>query len=226
MSILHINRLKSLLELKVFPFINTEKIKEGISNIDNSELEGLLLSQAYLLYTLRNLTNLDYKLLSVAIVDIFKDNGLDAILYSSHDNTLYLCQSRFNKKGKSSIDREDILKFLEGVNDILSLRFEKFNTKIQALKENIEKAIYSPSVQIRLLIGHTGNKLSDEVSKLINERINSLNDTSEVIFFEEYSLVQAYDDLMKLASGETMSLDIDLLNWGVTGEPYKSYYGV
>lgn len=225
MSILHINRLKSLLESKVFPFIDVEKIKEEKPNISESQLESLCLSQAYLLYILRNLTNLDYKLLSGAIVDNFKDNGIDAILYSTQDNTLYLCQSKFNKKGQSTIDTGEVLKFLEGVNDILSLRFEKFNTRVQALKEKIEKAIYSPAVQIKLLIGHTGNKLHDDINELINEKIDSLNDTSEVIFFEEYSLVKAYNDLMESASGEAINVDVDLLNWGINEEPYKSYYG-
>ena len=226
MGVLHINRLKSLLTTQVFPHINREKIKSEKKNIGDSQLESICLSQAYLLYALKNLTDLEYSTLSGSIVDNFKDNGLDAILYSPQNNTLYLCQAKFSQKGKSTIDKGEVLKYLDGVNDILALDFSKFNDKINELKKDIEQAIYSPTIQIKLVIAHSGNKLSDEIEKLIIDKIELLNDTDEVIFLEEYNLVRAYTHLKESASGEPINIEVDLINWGINEEPYKSYYGM
>lgn len=226
MGVLHINRLKSLLETKVFPYLDIEKIKTDKPKIEDKELESICLTQAYLLYVLRNLTDLEYSILTNSIIDNFKDNGLDAILYSPKNNTLYLCQSKFNQKGKSTVDKGEILKYLEGVNDILALDFSKFNNKIKGLRKDIEDAIYSPTIQIKLVIAHSGNRLSDEIEKLVVEKIELLNDTDEVIFFEEYNLVKAYTHLKESASGEPINIEVDLVNWGINEEPYKAYYGM
>jgi hypothetical protein len=226
MSILHISRLKTLLENQVFQYINDDKIKSEKPRISDEELENIKLTQSYLLFSLKNITGLDYSELNTCIVDNFKDNGLDAILYSQINNTLYLCQSKFNKKGNCSIDKGETLKFLEGINDILSLNFSKFNSKINSLKNEIELAINSPKIKIEIILVHSGNKLSDEIGNLIIDKIEALNDTDEVIFFEEYNLIKAYNHLKEAVNGEPINVDIDLFNWGINEEPFKSYYGI
>lgn len=226
MSILHISRLKSLLENQIFQFINEEKIKSEKPKINDEELENIKLTQSYLLFALKNITGLDYSELSNCIVDNFKDNGLDAILYSQISNTLYICQSKFNKKGNCTFDKGETFKFLEGINDILSLNFSKFNSKVNSLKKDIEFAINSSNIKIEIVLIHSGNKLSDEIGNLIKDKIEALNDTDEVIFFEEYSLVKAYNHLKEAVNGEPINVDIDLFNWGINEEPYKSYYGI
>lgn len=226
MSILHISRLKTLLENQVYQYINDVKIKSEKPKINNEELENIKLTQSYLLFALKNITGLDYLELSNCIVDNFKDNGLDAILYSQINNTLYLCQSKFSKKGNCSFDKGETLKFLEGINDILSLNFLKFNSKINSLKNEIELAINSPNIKIEIILVHSGNKLSNEIRNLIDNKIEDLNDTDEVIFFEEYNLVKAYNHLKEAVNGEPINVDIDLFNWGINEEPFKSYYGI
>lgn len=225
MSILHISRIKTLLENQVFQHVNTSKIKSEKPKISTDELENICLTQSYLLYALKSITGLDYSELSDCIVDNFKDNGIDAVLYSQKNNTLYLCQSKFNKKGVCNVDKGEILKFLEGINDILALDFSKFNSRINELKENIELAIYSANIRIQVVLAHSGNKLANEIKKLILDKVESLNDTDEVIFFEEFNLVEAYNYLKDSVAGEPINIELDLSNWGINEEPYKSYYG-
>ncbi len=226
MSILHISRLKTLLENQIFEYLDIEAIKTEKSKISDEELENIKLTQSYLLFALKNITGLDYSELSNCIVDNFKDNGLDAILYSHISNTLYICQSKFNKKGNCSFDKGETFKFLEGINDLLSLNFSKFNSKINSIKSDIEYAINSPNIKIEVILVHSGNKLSDEIGKLIKDKIEALNDTDEVIFFEEYNLVKAYNNLKESVNGEPINVDIDLFNWGINEEPFKAYYGI
>lgn len=225
MSILHISRLKTLLETQVFQYVDTAKIKSDKPKISADELENICLTQSYLLYALKSITGLDYSEMTGCVVDNFKDNGIDAVLYSQKNNTLYLCQSKFNKKGICNVDKGEILKFLEGINDILSLNFSKFNSRINDLKKDIELAIFSANIRIQVVLVHSGNKLADEIRKLIVDKIESLNDTDEVIFFEEYNLVKAYSCLKDSVTGEPINIELDLSNWGINEEPYKSYYG-
>ncbi|GAT63959.1 AIPR family protein [Paludibacter jiangxiensis] len=225
MSILHISRIKTLLENQVFQHVNLDQIKIEKPKISADELENICLTQSYLLYALKSITGLDYSELSDCIVDNFKDNGIDAILYSKKNNTLYICQSKFNKRGTCSVDKGEILKFLEGINDLLALDFSKFNSKVNSLKENIELAIYSANIRIQIVLIHSGNMLACEIKDLILNKIELLNDTDEVIFFKEFSLVEAYNFLKDSVSGEPINIELDLSNWGINEEPYKSYYG-
>lgn len=225
MGVLHISRLKTLFESQIFEFIDDKKITKQKPNISNEELYNIKLSQSMLLFALRNISGLEYKELRNSIVDNFKDNGLDAILYSEKNNTLYICQSKFSQKGNSNIDKGETLKFLEGINDLLILNFSKFNEKVKTLKKDIEYAINSPNIRIEIILAHSGNFLSSDIDLLIREKIEALNDTDEVIFYEEYNLIKAYNDLKEAVNGEPINAEFDLSNWGIMDEPYKSYYG-
>lgn len=225
MGILHISRLKTLLENQVFSHIDEKSIKNQKPKISSEELENVKLSQAMLLFALKNITNLDYKDLKYCIVDNFKDNGIDAVLYSKPTNSLYICQSKFSKKGNSNVDKGEVLKFLEGINDLLLLKFDKFNDKVNSLKDEIEYAINTPNIKIEIILAHSGNSLSKEIEELIKSKISDLNDTDEVIFFEEYNLIKGYYDLKEAVNGEPINTEFDICNWGILEEPYKSYYG-
>ena len=225
MGVLHISRLKTLFESQIFEFIDDKKIIAQKPNITEEELYNIKLSQSMLLFALKNISGLEYKDLKSSIVDNFKDNGLDAILYCEKNDTLYICQSKFSKKGNSNIDKGETLKFLEGINDLLILNFSKFNEKVKSLKKDIEYAINSPNIRIEIILAHSGNVLSKDIELLIREKIEALNDTDEVIFYEEYNLIKAYNDLKEAVNGEPINAEFDISNWGIMDEPYKSYYG-
>lgn len=226
MSVLHISRLITLFKSQISQFINEDDIKKQKPSISADDIENIQLTQSYLLFALRNLTGLEYKELKKSIVDNFKDNGIDAILYSKQTNTLYLCQSKFSKKGKGGgTGKGDILKFVEGINDLINLKFHNFNKQVNDRRYEIEEAIFSANIRIEVILAHSGNNLSDEIRNLIQDKIEELNDTSEVIFFEDYNLTKAYNDLKEAVTGEPINVDLDLQNWGVTEDPYKSFYG-
>jgi hypothetical protein len=225
MSIVHLNRLQKAIESQVRKHISTAEILKEKPNISEEELENVVASQSYLLYCLKNLTGEPYNELKKYVTDGFKDNGIDGIYYSKANNELFICQAKWNKKAQCTIDKGEVLKFLEGVYDLLNLVFKNFNEKTRSLEKVIENAILSTNIKISVVLMHSGNNLSKDISDLVLEKISELNDTDEVIFYKEYSLVKAYSDLKEAVEGEPINAELDLINWGFTNEPYKSYYG-
>tara|TARA_R110001606_G_C15357573_1_gene648181 strand:- start:275 stop:1858 length:1584 start_codon:yes stop_codon:yes gene_type:complete len=178
-----------------------------------------------MLFTLRNLTGESYIDLRGFITDGFKDNGIDAVYYSSNKNELYICQSKWIKKGTGGVDKGEILKFLKGIVDILHLNFSEFNEKLIKHSSNIENAILTANIKIKIIIAYSGDTLSKENRKLITDKVEEFNDTEEIIFFQEYNIKNAYLNLKDSIDGEPINADIDLADWGHTNEPYKSFYG-
>ena len=225
MSILHLNRIKKLLENQVKEHIDISEIKREKKNITEKELENIILSQSYLLFSLRNLTGESYIDLRGYLTDGFQDNGIDAIYYSATKNELYICQSKWIRKGMGGIDKGEILKFLKGFIDLLHLNFTDFNDKIKKHSIDIENAVLTANIKIKVVIAYSGDSLSNENKKLITDKIEEFNDTEEVIFFQEYNIKNAYSNLKDSVDGEPINADIDLADWGHTNEPYKSFYG-
>ena len=225
MSILHLNRIKRLLENQVQEHIDYSEIKKGKKNITEEELENIVLSQSYMLFTLRNLTGESYIDLRDFITDGFQDNGIDAVYYSTTKNELYICQSKWIKKGTGGVDKGEILKFLKGIVDLLHLNFSDFNDKLKKHSAAIENAILTANIKIKIIVAYSGNSLSNENRKLITDKVDEFNDTEEVIFFQEYNIKNAYSNLKDSVDGEPINADIDLADWGHTNEPYKSFYG-
>lgn len=225
MSIVHLNRIKNLLEKQVIPHIDKNEILNEKPNISENELTTLMLSQAFLLYALKNLTGESYLDLKNFVTDGFSDNGIDAIFYSNTRNELFICQSKWIKKGIGGVDKGEILKFLKGVDDLLKLEFNAFNSKLKKHSQIIEESILAANIQIKVVLIYSGNDISRENKKLISDKISEYNDTEEVIFFQEYDLKSAYNFLKDSVDGEPINSDIDLFDWGYTNDPYKSYYG-
>lgn len=171
------------------------------------------------------MTGESYLELNKYITDGYQDNGIDAVYYSTTKNELYICQSKWIKKATGGVDKSEILKFLNGVSDLLRLNFESFNSKLNKHSLEIESAILTPNVKIQVVLTYSGNSLSKENSTLIKKKISEFNDTDEVIFFKEYNLVTAYAHLKDSVDGEPINADIDIFNWGHTEEPFKSFYG-
>ncbi|RKS42559.1 AIPR protein [Gillisia mitskevichiae] len=225
MSIIQLKRIERILEKQVVEHIDPEEIRSEKKNIQEEELQNIILSRSYLLYALKNLTGEPYSNLKKSITDGFQDNGLDAVYYSHSKNQLFICQSKWIKNGNGGVDKGEILKFVNGITDLLHLNYADFNDKLKQHSELIEEAIYGPNIKIRIILAYSGNKISDENKSLITDKVDEFNDTDEDIFFEEYNLKNAYSDLKDAVDGEPINAELDLLHWGYSSEPFKAYYG-
>jgi hypothetical protein len=117
-------RLK-LLEL-VAPFVDTADIKSTKSD----EHEKHVLSRCIAAAAIRICCGIEYSNAASAIVDGGGDNGIDALYYDIQRKFLYVVQSKWSAQHGSSIAAGDVLKFLKGIRDLISLKKERFNKKI------------------------------------------------------------------------------------------------
>lgn len=225
MSIIHLNRIKNLLDKQVLDHIDENEILLDKPKLSQEELETTKYSQAFILYALKHLTGESYLDLKNFLTDGFTDNGIDGVFYSSSKNELIICQSKWIKKGVGGVDKGEILKFLKGIDDLIKLDFSDFNNKLKKHAKLIEETLFTANVQIKIVLAYSGDNLSKENRKLISDNIDDYNDTEEVIFFQEYNLKDAYNYLKDSVDGEPINADIDLFDWGHTNDPYKSYYG-
>src|SRR5690606_19070494 len=125
------------------------------------------------------------------------------------------------KNGKAGVDKSEVLKFLQGVEDLLTLKFNKFNDKLQQHKGDLIKAIYNPEITIDIILAYSGNSLAKEIREFIQSKIDELNDTDEVLSFKEFNLQKAHGFLKDSLEGEPIKAELDIYDWGKIENPVK-----
>lgn len=220
MSKLHVNHLKAKL---------TEKYASKIDILDarsDEEKENFFLTRAYAAYTLQVLAQLDESSAASTITDGFDDNGIDALYFDRRNKELWILQSKWIKNGIGEPETGEILKFKNGVLDLIDLKLERFNTKIQAKETEIIDALEDPLVKIKIVLTYTGqDTFSDHNRRVIDDLLGELNDPSELAIFNRFSLKQAHKSLVGIIDGQPIKADIALSNWGKVEQPYNAIYG-
>ena len=112
-----------------------------IATASVADKEAQILSRSIAAATLKIVASIDDAAAASAIVDGGKDNGIDALYYDPQTKSLFLVQSKWSGSHASSIESGAILKFLQGVQDLVSLKKTRFNEKIQKRWSLIEDAL-------------------------------------------------------------------------------------
>lgn len=80
-------------------------------------------------------TNCSVEDAASSVVDGSDDNGIDAIYYSQLSHQMILVQSKFSKDGNGEPSSGDVAKYINGIRDLINLRFGRFNKKLK--KRNV-----------------------------------------------------------------------------------------
>lgn len=161
-----------------------------------------------------------------AIVDTFDDNGIDAIYYDPDDKILFLVQSKWHKNGRGTIEAADILKFVQGVRDLLDANFNRFNNRVKQRQTSILTALDDPSVKFRLILVHTGTQtLSPHAQRPISDLLNEVNDVGNMLSSVTLTQADLHKAVVDDAEGDSIKIEIMLSEWGQSKQPYTSYYG-
>jgi hypothetical protein len=152
MSSLHVNHLKTKIE-KFFK-----------SKIDLSDLEGrpqeeinkAFYSRGLAAYTLHTIGSADLDLAVKSVVDGFGDNGVDAIYFDRVQKVLWLVQSKWIESGSGEPDSGQVLKFIQGIKDLIDFKLERFNKKTKELEKVLAEALGDATVRIKVTIAYTG----------------------------------------------------------------------
>ena len=110
------------------PLLDTKKPAE--------EQADKQLSRAFSAFALHKLLDINPQVAAGAVVDDFRDEGIDAIYYEASSETLYLVQSKL--KASAQFKQEDADPFCRGIRRILHQDFDVFNDNVKNRKLEIE----------------------------------------------------------------------------------------
>lgn len=200
------------------PLLDTKKPAE--------EQADKQLSRAFSAFALHKLLDINPQVAAGAVVDDFRDEGIDAIYYEASSETLYLVQSKL--KASAQFKQEDADPFCRGIRRILHQNFDVFNDNVKNRKLEIENALESCS-HIKLVIPYTG----DGISKTASDALQALIDDDElgderlahdVTYYNADDIVR--DLLAEQAFKPLPPTIISLQKCGQVETPRTTYYGI
>ncbi len=221
MSTIQVNQLKRKIEKTYSDLIDISDV------IREQDKENCFLTRAYAAYTLQVLADIDPSSAALCITDTFNDNGIDAIYYSPKFCELWIVQSKWIKNGNGEPQLGDVSKFIQGVKDLIELRFDRFNEKISSRKEQIEEALSDIRIRIKLVLTYTGSDtLAEPSTRIVNDLLEEINEASDVMEFCRFPLKYAIQSLVNSMDGLPISRDIQIKNWEKIENPYNAIFGI
>ena len=215
------SQIKSKLLELIVPLID-------ISDIESSsipDLEANSLSRAIAAVAIKMLAEADDTTAVSSVTDGGKDNGIDAIHYDTQTKALFLVQSKWSNSHSSSIESGAVLKSLQGVQDLVSLKKARFNEKIQERWSLIEDAL-KRLMSVRLVVAYPGSgKIDFDVQEKINDFVKSQNDTSELFFFSPVTQRELFQHFVHEAAPPQIDVTVRLTHYGIVEIPLRAVYG-
>ncbi|MGB3205789.1 MAG: AIPR family protein [Crinalium sp.] len=217
---IQISRIKRKLDSQLTSFIDMS----DFANKSEEEKQKACLSRSYAAYSLVSLASAKEEEAAQAIVDGFKDNGIDAIYYEEEKNILWLVQAKWFESGNGEPGAAEVGKFIKGIKDIINMKFAKFNEKIRNKQGEVENLLSNHNVKIKIVLAYSGSKLGEANKNLLLEFVTEENIGGDFLFLEIFTLSEAYSALSQSIT-QSIDGDITLTDWGLNEEPYKTWYG-
>ncbi len=200
--------------------------KIDLSDVTEANRENSFLSRGLAAYTLHYLGHAETEDAAKAVTDGFRDNGLDAIYYDARERRLYLVQSKWIHSGTGEPENGDVKKFVGGIRDLVNLSFDRFNEKIKAKRELLEKVLYDSSTRYEAVIVYPSvNKLSEPSARDLQDLAAEMNDPTEMLTVTPFIQAELFRSLTVGIAGEPIDLEIILNSWGKRDTPRPAIYG-
>lgn len=222
MSIIHVGHIKTHVKRLFDAHIDLKDAQ----NAPADQQEDFFHTRALSAYAVHFLSGAPVEAAARSVTDGGDDNGIDAIYFDESSRRLYLVQSKWIKSGTGEPDNGDVKKFVAGIRDLFNLQFDRFNAKVRALQTIIEKALDDPNTSYEVVIAYTGiNSLAEPSRRDLEDLSKEMNDTSEVVFTTVLNQGQLHSSLAASASGEPITLQVGLKEWGHKLSPHEAFYG-
>lgn len=224
MSILQINQIVKNIRKTYDALLDFS----DINNFDFSKKEhiDMAISRGLNAYVIAHITGCSPLDAALSVTDSGDDNGIDAIFYDSQENCLYVSQAKYDHDGKGESDLGSVKKFIDGFNDLLEVRFEKFCNKIKKRQAEIETILEKPGLTAKLLLIYTGVNRNQKNIDEFEQLKENLNDCgTEWVSYEYYTQKELYD-ILTAENGESIDTQLVIHNYGFAeGSAPKAYYG-
>lgn len=190
------------------------------------ERKAAFYSRALAAYYLVVMADLSVDEAAASVTDGFNDNGIDAIYYDEQTSVFYIIQSKMIHEGSGEPGNGEILKFTQGISDLVDEKLgSTFNKKILAKETEIKDALNDRNVKLNIVLAYTGAGFSEHNKKTIADLMAKLNDTITWAHFTDFNLKTIHSTLNAATSQKPIEQDLTLANWGSIEEPYRTYYG-
>jgi hypothetical protein len=218
---LAIEQIKTSLHAKFDNMIDLSDVRSP------EQAEPNFLTRALAAFCITCLTGAEPRAATAAITDGYDDGGIDAIFTHLPEKTIYFVQSKWSGNGADTISEGATLTFLNGVDRLISAKFNPFNEKIRRRATEIRSNLLARSdMRIVLALAFTSsNPLSSHVNSLMDDYLAKQNNVGdrEVFARETFDIPMMY---RYLSQGSKINAQIALSEWGTVEHPYRAYYGM
>lgn len=222
MSVIHLNQIRATLR----EYFEDKIDLSDVSHHKPKQQETFFLTRALAAFAVLALSDITPEVASDAITDSSDDNGIDLVHYDGKERRLYVVQSKWSDTGKGTLTRGDAQKFITGFRDLLGLRYDRFNQKIQQRERAITDALNHQHTQIRLIVAYTGEQsLAADVERDFQDLLNELNSPTPIVEFIVLRQAALHGAIVRGIQGDPINVDVVLQHWGRVDEPYKAVYG-
>jgi AIPR protein len=196
------------------------------------ERERNFLSRALAAFAIHRLSGCALDDAAQAVVDGGGDGGIDAIYYAPTSRCLWVAQSKFISNGRGEPQLAEVIKFKDGLENLLQGRFEAFDKnafwkdKIPDLQNNFE----DNSLQVRAVLVYSGvNVVSDDRLRLFEDLKARFSPGENYFTFIPCGLT-TIGDWLTGADQEPgvaeVSLTLSKPGWLKDPYPYETIYGL
>jgi AIPR protein len=224
MSILHVNQISGALHRMFGGLINLADAPP-----DPNDAEKVFLTRALAAFAVSQLAGVSPEEAGKAVTDGSGDNGIDALHYDRPTKTMYVVQAKWHGDGNGAFDREAVMKFTKGFDDLAQLKFDRFNDKVQSKKSILMEAFRDDQASYVLVPIHTGSQdFANEPNQDLQDCLDNYNDTAdpdadELLKVRILKQADVHGMIARGTQGAPIDLDVALFEWGEATDPYAIY---
>lgn len=222
MSVIHIRHIRTALEAHFTGHIDLSDWPKA----SDDDKQAVFLTRSLAAFMLTELGDLDPLTAAGSVTDGGQDNGIDALHLDPANHNLLIVQSKWDADGRGSPAVGDVQKLLQGFQDLINGRFDRFNKKVRRRQPELTSALDDPNVTFTVILAHTGqHDLSDPAKAILDDLLRELNDTTDVVSYRVLKQSDIHRLVRGQLEGEAINLEVALQDWGLTQEPFAAYYG-
>ncbi|MDQ0602286.1 hypothetical protein QF037_006631 [Streptomyces canus] len=216
MSELHLAQIRRHLEASFLPHVD----------IDGAKQEHHQLSRAVAALSISERTGLSDNTSGKSVTDHALDGGIDGIAYAADRATLVLVQSKWTGVANTGIEQGDVLKFIQGVRQLINNDWHSFGGPIRDRRAEIEDILFQPGTRLELVVSTTGtSELAEHQKKALDEFCAQMNDATEIASWVYLNQERLYSSVAASRNAQ-IDLSVNLRNWGIYQEAgCIAYYG-
>ncbi|MFY1668828.1 AIPR family protein [Plantactinospora sp. WMMB334] len=184
------------------------------------------LSRALAALVVRDLTGCDSIAAASAVIDGRDDIGIDAVATDESASHLWLVQSKWSDAGKAGFGVADALKFVDGLVQIDTRRFDRFNIKFQNLADQVASVLANSRARITLVPAlMRTDPLADDVVRRLSDAQDEFNQLGTMLDHRTYLARDVWEVVRNDFAEPSIKLAAKMEDWIRITEPYEAFQG-